>query len=147
VSLQFHLATGYFSMIPGRAFRWAALAALVSCGERDRLVFPIEDPGDGEGPTTEVNRPAAPDTAVAEGELLIVQGRAYDPDGVDAIFIEIGGANQEFAPIQGEGQDTVAFALQLSTLGLGGVTVAVRIHSVDLLGDEGPAVNRQIRVQ
>ena len=119
----------------------------MSCGERDRLVFPVENPGDGEGPTTEVNRPAAGDTLVAEGELLSVQGRAYDSDGVDAIFIEIGGADQEFAPIQGEGADTVAFALQLSTLGLGGVTVAVRIHSVDLLGDVGPAVNRQIRVE
>ena len=50
VSLQFHPATGYFSMIPGRAFRWAALAALVSCGERDRLIFPVEDPGDGSRP-------------------------------------------------------------------------------------------------
>jgi hypothetical protein len=147
VSLQFHLATGYFSMIPGRAFRWAALAALVSCGERERLIFPAEDPGNGEGPTTEVNRPMAPDTLVSDGDLLVVQGRAYDADGVDAIYIEIGGANQEFAPIQGEGQDTVAFALQLSTLGLGGVTMVVRIHSVDLLGDEGPSVNRQIRVE
>jgi hypothetical protein len=134
-------------MIPGRAFRWAALAALVSCGERDRLVFPAEDPGNREGPTTEVNQPAVSDTLVAEGELLIVQGRAYDPDGVDAIYIEIGGANQEFSPIQGEGEDTVTFALQLSTLGLGGVTVAVRIHAVDLLGDEGSPVNRQIRVE
>jgi hypothetical protein len=147
VSLQFHLATGYFSMIPGRAFRWAALAGLVSCGERDRLVFPVENPGDGVGPNTEVNRPAAPDTLVPEGELLIVQGRAYDPDGVDAIYIEIGGANQQFSPIQGEGEDTVAFALQLSTLGLGDATVVLRIHAVDLLGDEGPAVNRQIRVE
>jgi hypothetical protein len=147
VSLQFHLATGYFSMIPGRAFRWAALAALVSCGERDRLVFPVEDPGDGEGPTTEVNRPTAPDTLVPEGELLIVQGRAYDPDGVDVIIIEIGGANQQFSPIQGQGEDTVAFALQFSTLGLGGATVALRIHAVDLLGDEGSSVNRQIRVE
>jgi hypothetical protein len=134
-------------MIPGRAFRWAALAALVSCGERDRLVFPVENPGDGVGPTTEVNQPGVSDTLVSEGELLIVRGRAYDPDGVDAIFIEIGGANQEFSPIQGEGQDTVAFALQLSTLGLGGVTVAVRIFSVDLLGDQGSSVNRQIRVE
>jgi hypothetical protein len=66
---------------------------------------------------------------------------------VDAIYIEIGGANQEFAPIQGEGADTVTFALQLSTQGLGGVAVVVRIHAVDLLGDEGPAVNRQIRVE
>jgi hypothetical protein len=41
----------------------------------------------------------------------------------------------------------VAFALQLSTLGLSGVTVAVRIHAVDLLGDEGSAINRQIRIE
>jgi hypothetical protein len=66
---------------------------------------------------------------------------------VDAIYIEIGGANQEFSPIQGEGRDTVSFALQISTLGLGGVTMAVRIHAVDLLGDVGSSVNRQIRVE
>jgi hypothetical protein len=147
VSLQFHHATGYFSMIPGRAFRWVALAALVSCGERDRLVFPVEDPGDGEGPTTEINHPAAPDTVVFEGELLVVQGRTYDPDGVESVVIEIGGANQQFSPIQGGGEDTVDFALQLSTLGLGGATVALRIHGVDLLGDQGSPVNRQIRIE
>ncbi len=124
-----------------------ALAALVSCGERDRLVFPVENPGDGAGPTTEINHPAASDTVVFEGELLIVQGRTYDPDGVETVFIEIGGANQEFSPIQGAGEDTVAFALQLSTLGLGGATVAIRIHGVDLLGDEGFPVNRQIRIE
>ena len=120
---------------------------MVSCGERDRLVFPIEDPGDGEGPTTEVNRPAAPDTLVAEGELLTVQGRAYDADGVDAIFIEIGGANQGFSPIQGEGEDTVDFALQLSSFGLNGATVVVQIHGVDLLGQQGSPVSRQIRIE
>ena len=134
-------------MIPGRAFRWAALAALMSCGERDRLIFPVENPGNGSGPTTEINHPAAPDTVVFDGELLIVQGRAYDADGVESVVIEIGGANQQFSPIQGGGQDTVDFSLQLSTLGLAGATVALRIHSIDLLGDEGPAVNRQIRVE
>ena len=134
-------------MIPGRAFRWAALAALVSCGERDRLIFPVENPGDGAGPTTEITQPAAADTVVIEGDLLILQGRTFDADGVDTVYFEVGGANQGFAPIQGEGQDTVDFALQLSTLSLSGATVVVRVHGVDLLGQQGGPVSRQIRIE
>ena len=134
-------------MIPGRAFRWAALAALVSCGERDRLVFLDENPGDGSGPTTEINHPAASDTVVIEGDLLILQGRTYDADGVDTVYFEVGGANQGFSPIQGEGEDTVEFALQLSTLNLGGATVVVRVHGVDVLGEQGSPVSRQIRIE
>lgn len=147
MSLQFHPATGYFSMIPGRAFRWAALAVLLSCGERDRLVFPVEDPGDGAGPNTEINQPAAPDTTVVEGDLLRVEGRTYDADGVDTVYFEVGGASQAFAPIQGEGQDTVNFALQLSTSDLSGATVVIRVYGVDMLGEQGSAVNRQIRIE
>jgi hypothetical protein len=147
VSLQFHLATGYFSMIPGTAFRWAALAAVVSCGERDRLVFPVENPGDGSGPTTEITQPGADDTVVVEGDLLILRGRTFDADGVDTVYFEVGGANQGFSPIQGEGKDTVDFALQLSTLNLGGATVVVRIHGVDVLGQQGSPVSRQIRIE
>ena len=134
-------------MIPGRAFRWAALAALVSCGERDRLIFPVENPGDGSGPTTEISQPGAPDTVVIEGDLLIVRGRTYDADGVDTVYFEVGGANQGFSPMQGEGEDTVEFALQLSTLSLGGATVIVRVHGVDVLGDQGNPVSRQIRIE
>jgi hypothetical protein len=134
-------------MIPGRAFRWAALAALVSCGERERLVFPVENPGDGSGPTTEINHPAAEDTAVVEGDLLIVRGRTYDADGVDTVYFEVGGANQGFSPIEAEGQDTVNFALQLSTFGLGGAAVVVRIHGVDVLGEQGSPVSRQIHIE
>jgi hypothetical protein len=147
VSLQFHPATGYFSMIPGRAFRWAALAALLSCGERDRLTFPVENPGDGSGPTTDITQPAAPDTTVIEGDLLLIQGRTFDADGVDTVYFEVGGANQGFAPIQGEGRDTVEFALQLSTLNLSGATVVIRAHGVDMLGQQGNLVSRQIRIE
>ncbi len=134
-------------MIPGRAYRWAALVALVSCGERDRLTFPVENPGDGDGPTTEITQPAASDTTVIEGDLLIVVGRTYDDDGVDTVYVEVGGANQGFAPIQGEGEDTVDFALQLGTLNLSGATVLVRVHGVDLLGEQGNFVTRQIRIE
>ena len=134
-------------MLPGKAIRWAALAALASCGERDRLVFPVENPGDGSGPTTEISHPGVDDTVVIEGDLLILRGRSYDADGIDTVYFEVGGANQGFSPIQGEGADTVAFALQLSTLNLGGATVVVRIHAVDLLGDQGNPVSRQIRIE
>ena len=134
-------------MIPGRAFRWAALAALVSCGERDRLIFPVENPGDGTGPTTDITQPAADDTVVVEGDLLILRGRTYDADGVDTVYFEVGGANQGFSPIQGEGRDTVDFALQLSSFGLTGATVVVRIHGVVLLGQQGSPVSRQIRIE
>jgi hypothetical protein len=147
LSLQFHPATGYFSMIPGWAFRWAALAVLVGCGTRDRLTFPSENPGDGDGPTTEITRPASHDTAVTEGDLLIVQGRSFDADGVDTVYIAVGGINQGFAPILGQGKDTVDFAVQLSTLNNSGATVIVQIFGVDLLGQQGDIVSRQIHIE
>ena len=138
-------------MIPGtmaeRIFWWSALTLCVACGERDRLVFPTDNPGDGEGPITEVSQPGVPDTSVSDGDIIVVQGRTYDPDGVDTVYLEVGGANQGFLPLVPEGLDTVPFTLQISTLGLAGADVLVRIHGVDKLGDQGFPVNRHIRVQ
>jgi hypothetical protein len=147
LSLQFHPATGYFSMIPGRAFRWAALAVLAGCGTRDRLTFPSENPGDGDGPTTQITRPGSADTVVTEGDLLIVQGRSFDADGVDTVYIAVGGISQGFAPILGQGKDTVNFAVQLSTINNSGATVIVHISGVDLLGQQGDIVSRQIHIE
>jgi hypothetical protein len=134
-----------------RAFRqgfwWAALAFVAACGERDRLTFPNENPGDGVGPVTEITHPSAPDTVVTDGDLLIIQGRAFDPDGVDSIYFDVGGVNQGFAPINGEGADTVNFALQISTLGSSGATIVLQAYGVDLLGGQGALVSRQIRVE
>jgi hypothetical protein len=124
-----------------------ALAALVGCGTRDRLTFPSENPGDGDGPITEITHPATHDTTVTEGDLLIVQGRTFDPDGVDTVYVAVGGVNQGFAPILGQGKDTVDFALQLSTIGSSGVTVIMQIYGVDLLGQQGDIVSRQIRIE
>jgi hypothetical protein len=146
LSLQFQPATGYFSMVPARAFRWTLLAALIGCGQRDRLTFPTENPGNGQGPFTQIIEPGA-DTTVIEGDLLILRGRTYDPDGVDTVYIEIGGLNQGFPPIIGGGADTVNFALQLSTLNHSGGTALVRVHGVDRLGDQGSPVTRQIRIE
>jgi hypothetical protein len=134
-------------MVPARVFRWGALAVLMGCGQRDRLTFPVENHGDGQGPVTEISHPAAPDTTVIEGDLLIIAGRAFDPDGIDTVYFEVGGAGQGFAPLAGGGADTVNFALQLSTLNHSGATVIVRAFSVDLLGDQGGPVSRQIRIE
>jgi hypothetical protein len=151
LSLQFHPATGYFSMIPGaaigRGFWCLALALLAGCGTRERFVFPSENPGDGQGPITEITQPAAADTVVTEGDPLIIQGRSSDTDGVDTVYIAVGGVNQGFAPILGQGKDTVDFAAQLSTIGHSGATVIVQAFGVDLLGQQGSVVSRQIHIE
>lgn len=134
-------------MVPARAFWWGILAVLTGCGQRDRLTFPTENPGNGQGPSTEILQPGAADTAVTEGDLLILRGRTFDADGVDTVYFEIGGINQGFAPITGEGADTVDFALQLSTLGNSGATVSVRVHGVDMLGVQGSVASRVIHIE
>ncbi|MEP7176470.1 MAG: Ig-like domain-containing protein [Gemmatimonadales bacterium] len=138
-------------MVSGPVFRavscWAGLTLAAGCGERERLTFPTENPGDGSGPTTEITRPSVPDTVVVEGDLIIIQGRAYDPDGIDTVYFEVGGTNQGFSPLRGLGADTVDFALQLSTLNFSGATVLLRAYGVDLLGSQGAPVSRQIRIE
>jgi hypothetical protein len=130
-----------------RAIRWSALAVAAGCGQRERPTFPTESPGNGAGPITEILQPEAPDTTVVEGDLVFIGGRASDPDGVDTVYFEIGGLDQSFSPLNGEGADTVTFALQLSTLGHAGATATVRVYAVDRLGDRGSAVTRQLRIQ
>jgi hypothetical protein len=124
-----------------------AVAALLGCGERDRLTFPSENPGNGAGPVTEIDQPPAEDAVVIEGDPLIIRGRTFDPDGVDTVYFEVGGVNQGFPPIVGDGADTVTFALQLSTLNHGGATVLIRAYGVDLLGDQGNIVFRQVHIE
>jgi hypothetical protein len=141
------MVTGAAKRAFRRVFRGAALVFLAACGERDRLTFPSENPGDGAGPVTEITHPSAPDTVVIEGDLLLIQGRTFDADGVDTVYFEVDGVNQGFAPINGEGADTVDFALQLSTLNSNGATVVFRAYGVDLLGGQGGSVSRQIRVE
>jgi hypothetical protein len=151
LSLQFHPATGYFWIIPGRVFRrllaWAGAAVLTGCGTRERLTFPTENPGNSQGPITDIIQPGAADTVVVEGDLVFVQGRSIDPDGIDSVYIGIQGLNQNFDPILGQGRDTVAFAVPLSTISHSGATVLVQIYAVDLLGDRGRTVSRQIHIQ
>lgn len=124
------------------------LALLVAaCGTRERLTFPTQETGDGFGPTTNILVPDRADTTVTEGDVFFVQGRTTDDDGVQTVYIELGGLDQAFSPIDGEGQDTVRFALPLSTIGHFGDTAVVRVHGVDRLGDEGPPAVRHIVIR
>ena len=110
-------------------------------------MFPVENPGDGEGPTTQITHPATADTVVTEGDLLIIEGRSYDADGVDTVYIAVGGVNQGIAPIDGQGKDTVEFVEQLSTIGHSGATIVVQAYGVDLLGQQGRIDSRQIHIE
>lgn len=147
MSLQFRPRSGYFSTVPMRAIWWAALGLAAGCAERDRLTFPTGDQGNGGGPITEIFQPIGADTLVSSGQALLVSGRSRDPDGVQAVFFEISGLNQGFAPLDAGGADTVSFGLQLSTADRSGDTAFIRIYAVDLLGDTGRAAVRQVRIR
>jgi hypothetical protein len=147
MSLQFHSETGYFSSMVRWGLGWLAAGVLVGCGARDRLTFPVENPGNGSGPFTNIIRPGVADTAVIEGDLFILSGYSVDPDGVDSVYFEASGAGQGFAPLKGQGADSVPFALQISTIGNSGTTIVIRAFGVDKLGDRGAAVIRQIRIE
>jgi hypothetical protein len=147
MSLHFRSRPGYFSVVAGRWWTWLALAALAGCTERERLTFPVENPGDGVGPFTTITQPLVSDTAVTEGDLLVVTGYSVDHDGVDTVYFEADGAGQSFAPFPGEGADSVPFAFQLSTIGISGASILVRAYAVDKTGDFGSASVRSIRIE
>lgn len=130
-----------------RALAWIGAAVLAGCGTRERLTFPSETPGDGFGPISVVLEPGSPDTTVFAGNLIFVTGRSFDTDGVDTVYIDVSGLGQTVAPIIGGGKDTVNFAVQLSTNNRSGASVVVQVHAVDLLGNLGSAVTRQIHVE
>jgi hypothetical protein len=89
----------------------------------------------------------APDTAVFEGDLLIVTGYSVDPDGIDTVYLEVSGAGVSFPPLIGEGADSVPFAIQLSTLGNSGGNILVRAFAVDVVGDRGSSSDRSIGIE
>jgi hypothetical protein len=148
MSLQFHLRSGYFSAMPKKASGWAiAAVVLAACGERERLTFPTGSPSDGVGPVTEVLSPAADDSIIREGDPFVLSGRASDVDGVDSVYFDIEGLPQGSPPLRAGGADTVYFGVPISTSGNSGAVVAVRIYAVDLLGQQGRPVSRQLRIE
>ena len=125
---------------------WLLLAMAAGCDTRERLTFPTENP-DGEplGPITAIMRPLASDTVVTRGDVISVQGRTTDQDGVDTVYIEMDGVNFSLAPIAAHGQDTVEFGFELRTDNFVGDTAVVWVFGVGLSGNKGDLDSRQFR--
>ena len=145
--LHFPPVPRYFSEMPKRVISPILLALLLGCGERERLTFPSNEPGDDEeGPITTIETPSI-DTALTDGDFFVVGGRAVDPNGVDTLYFEVFGTGQSFLPFPAGGEDTVSFGIPISTIGLSGTTVIVRVRAVDVLGNPGLATSRQLSIQ
>lgn len=136
-------------MLSRRGVWWLVVALIGGCAERERLTFPNDTggSGDGVGPVTSIDEPGAFDTVIVEGDLFVLAGHSVDPDGVDTVYFDVDGLNVSFAPLRGEGAETVSFGLPLSTIGFSGATVLVRIHGVDMLGNVGQTVSRQLHIE
>ncbi len=136
-------------MVLHRGAWWLAIVLIGGCAERDRLTFPDDTGGSGNGigPVTTIDQPAAFDTVIVEGDRFVLTGHSIDPDGIDTVYFDVDGLNVGFNPLLGEGADTVRFGLPLSTIGFSGATVIVRVHGVDMLGNVGQTVSRQLHIQ
>jgi hypothetical protein len=133
--------------MPGKLVRGVLLALLVGCEERERLVFepdPVDQ--DQDGPLSHIDPPSR-DTTLTEGDAFVIGGRTVDPSGVDTLYIEVGGANLSYLPLEGDGRDTLAFSINLPTAGLFGRTVTVGVHGVDVIGNVGPTITRRFTIQ
>jgi hypothetical protein len=131
--------------MPNKLVWGGLLALLLGCGERERLVFG-PDQEDREGPTSQINPPST-DTTLSEGDEFVLGARTVDPSGVETVFIEVEGANLSYLPLDGEGEDTLNFAVTLPTLGLSGRTIVIGVHGVDVIGNVGPTVTRRLTIE
>ena len=119
----------------GRAWRPARWLA-AGCGERDRLTFPVGNPGDGVGPRTDDH----PARSRRHGALRRVsrsysRGSARIPTGWTRCTSTSSGAGICASPRStATAADTVRFAIQLPTFGHAGDTIMVRIFAVDADG-------------
>jgi hypothetical protein len=130
--------------MPGKVVWGVLVALLVGCEERERLVF-VQEPVDHEGPISHIDPPSR-DTTLIEGDPFVVGGRTVDPSGVDTLYIEVEGANLSYLPLDGEGRDTLNFAITLPTQGLRGRTITVGVHGVDVIGNVGPTLTRRLTI-
>jgi hypothetical protein len=129
-----------------RKVGWGVLLSLLmGCEERERLVFEPE-PVDQEGPISHIDPPSR-DTTLTEGDTFVIGGQSVDPSGVDTLYIEVEGANLSYLPLDGEGKDTLNFAITLPTQGLLGRTITVGVHGVDVIGNVGPTITRRFTIQ
>jgi hypothetical protein len=117
-----------------------------ACGTRDRLTFPGTGPGPvGAGPVTIIDDPGQ-DTTVSPGPTAFVSGTSTDPDGIDTLYFETVGGLTSFQPAIDAGT-SFRFGLPLTTTGLSGQTITVRVFGTDALGNRGDTATRQVTVQ
>jgi hypothetical protein len=134
--------------MPGKAVWGILLALLMGCEERERLIFDT-DPDDTNGPTSQIRNPSTDTTLTADDALstFTIEARAVDPSGVDTVFIEVIGASLVYPPIDAGGADTVTFGFTLPLGNLVGQTITVGVHGVDVLGNVGLIVVRELTIQ
>lgn len=128
-----------------RGMAAAAVGLLLGCQTRDRPLFPDPVGPGGTGPQTLIDVPAA-DTTVTAGPGYVVTGLSTDPDGIDTLYFETEGGASGFPPFTG-GEDSVRFGLPLTTSGLAGDTITLRVFGTDRLGNRGDTATRRIAVE
>ena len=131
--------------VPVSALAAAVAAGLSGCNDRARLTLPNNGGPSSDGPTTTIDTPTG-DTTVTAGPDFFVTGRTGDLDGVATVFFETVGGVSAFPPYQGS-SDTVRFGLPLTTNGLSGVMITVRVYGIDRLGNYGDTAIRRVSIQ
>lgn len=121
------------------------LAVVTGCETRDRLLFP-QDPGPGGiGPSSTIDVPSG-DTTVTAGPNFIVTGLVSDPSGIDTIYFDTEGGLTSFPPEIDAGT-SFRFGLPLTTNGLSGAAITLRIYATDGEGNRGDTAVRVITVE
>ncbi len=142
------MRTGRFRpRFPRKIAASCALSALVvlGCQTRDRLIFPGTGPN-GAGPHTVIDRPTGDITVSGDSAIFFVTGYSVDPDGLDSVYFETVGGLSSFQP-EVVSRDSMRFGLPLTTGGLAGDTILLRVFATDQLGNRGDTAIRRIAVQ
>jgi hypothetical protein len=121
------------------------VATVTGCNTRDRPPFPTGGGTDQIGPTTVIDQPSK-DTTVVAGPGVFVNGRTLDDDEIDTVYVETEGGVTAFAPFVRVGK-VFRFGLPITTNGLSGRTITVRVFGTDRLGNRGDTATRQLTVQ
>ena len=122
-----------------------SLAAIAGCETRDRLIFSDPQAPGGEGPAPLIDVPAA-DTTVTAGPAYFVTGLVKDLSGIDTIYFDTEGGVSAFPPEIDAGTE-FRFGLPLSTGGLAGDTIRVRVYATDREGHRGDTATRRIAIE
>ena len=124
---------------------FCVLGWLTGCETRDRLIFQDPSGPGSDGPSSVIDVPAA-DTTVTAGTAYFVTGLVTDPSGIDTIYFDTEGGLSAFQPEIDVGT-SFRFGLPLTTSGLAGDTITVRVYATDSEGNRGDTASRKIAIQ